>query len=352
MNRRLLVVTTVHPADDPRIREKYIRALSADFDVEYATKPPPPSDDGGLDWRSLSGGRISRWFSALRFMLTTRADVIAIHDPELIPAGVFTRIVRKKPVVFDLHENVPGQILTKQAVPIWLRRPLAFLARSWLSMAERTLALTLAEEGYGSLFRLRHPVFPNYPDASLLPQSDTGRRNGVVYVGDVTEQRGAVTLLDAVAGAGLDPVTYVGRCSEDLRRRLLERAGEAEVEIELRGWLPHAEAMAIAGRAMVGVSPLHDTPNYRHSLPTKTLEYLALGTPVVASDLVGTASVIGSLPGVRLVPAGDVKSLAAALAAVDDDLVAEAAAGVAEVRRRYRWPSDDVRAFYASLLDG
>ncbi|RLE23966.1 MAG: hypothetical protein DRJ50_05375 [Actinobacteria bacterium] len=352
MSRRLVVVTTVHPADDPRIRDKHIRTLSDEFDVVYATKAPAPSDPEGIEWRALSGGRVSRWFSALRVMLTTRTDVIAIHDPELIPAGILARLVRCKPVVYDLHENVPAQILTRPSLPRVLRWPLAAVARFWLSMAERHLTVSLAEDGYGPLFVSDHPVFPNYPEVPLLPEVVAGERSGIVYVGDVTEQRGAVTLLDAAADAGLGPVLYVGRCNDTLRRHLLERAAERSVEIELMGWRPHAEAMAIAGRALAGVSPLHNTPNYRNSLPTKTLEYLAMGTPVVASDLPGTSSVIESLPGVRLVPAGDVDALARALESIDDAALGEALAGAADVRQRYQWPSGEVRAFYASLLDG
>ncbi len=352
MKPRLLVVTTVHPADDPRIREKHIRSLTDTFAVTYATKAPPPSDDRGLEWHALSGGRVVRWFSALRLMLTTRANIVAIHDPELIPVGVLVRLLRAKPVVLDVHENVPAQVRTKPSVPRALRRPVAAVARFWLSAAERTLGLTLAEDGYRPLFRWAHPVFPNFPDATLLGEPFVGEREGIAYVGDVTEQRGAVTLLDAAAAAGVGPVRYVGRCNPGLRRKLLERASERGVEIELLGWRPQAEAMAIAGRARVGVSPLHDTPNYRDSLPTKTLEYLAVGTPVIASDLPGTSRVIGSLPGVRLVPAGDEDALSEALAAIDAELLEAALRGVTDVRTRYRWPSDDVRSFYESLLDG
>jgi hypothetical protein len=50
--------------------------------------------------------------------------------------------------------------------------------------------------------------------------------------------------------------------------------------------------------------------------------------------------------------AGDTAALARALQAIDDEVVDEAIGGAAEVRRRYRWPSDEVRAFYTSLLDG
>ncbi|MEA2023395.1 MAG: glycosyltransferase [Actinomycetota bacterium] len=351
MTRRLLVVTTVHPADDPRIREKHIRTLGVDFDVTYATKAPPPSDTEAIEWRVLSGGRVARWFAALRLMLTARADVIAIHDPELIPAGIVASVVRRIPVVFDMHENVPALARTRVSVPTWLRWPFGVAARGLLAAADRMLVVTVAEAGYGTLLNSEPPVFPNFLDESRLPEVPTGARSGVIYVGDVTEQRGAVTILKAVASVDAGPLTYVGRCSPDLRRTLLEQAAALGVDIELAGWTPHAEAMEMAGSAAVGVSPLHDLPNYRHSLPTKTLEYLAMGTPVVASDLPGTRAVIGSLPGATLVPPGGVAALANALVAVDEDAIAAASAGAPEVRRRFRWPADEVRTLYASLID-
>lgn len=351
MKRRLLVVTSVHPSDDPRVRHKFIGTLAQDFDIVYATKSPGPSDTHGFTWRRLKGGRLGRWFASLVAMLTVPADVILVHDPELIPAAIVAKLVRRKPVVFDLHENVAAQILTKSAIPGVLRRPLAAGAMAWIRIAERLIDLTLAEEGYRDLLRSDPPVFPNYPDVALLPEPLSTTRDGIVYVGDVTEQRGAVTLLEAAAQAGVGPVIYVGRCADVLRRELLERASELGVRVEMKGWQPYPAAMAIAGSATVGVSPLHDTPNYRASLPTKTLEYLALGTPVVATDLPGTSKVIGELPGVVLVQPGSATHLSEALGSVDGSVAAQALEGASAVRRDYRWPAVEVRAFYASLAE-
>jgi glycosyltransferase involved in cell wall biosynthesis len=349
VTRRLLVITSVHPADDPRIRFKYLATLAADFDIVYATKAPAPTEHERIAWHRLRGGRVARWFGALWLMLTAETDIVVVHDPELLPAAIVTALLRRTPVVFDLHESLPGQMRTKKSVPSVLRRPMSNLAQAWLNLAGSNLEITLAEAGYGTLFRTARPVFANYPlDGSLPPVLDKPRE-GVIYVGDVNRQRGAVTLLEAAAGADVGPVVYVGRCNPTLRRQLLETAAELGVEIDLRGWMPYAQAMEVAGGAVVGVSPLHDTPNYRNSLPTKTLEYLAMGTPVIASDLPGTAAVIGGLRGVCLVPPGDVARLAAALRTQPTALAADALQGATDIRSQFRWPEDDVRAFYASL---
>lgn len=350
MRKRLLVVTSVHPADDPRIRYKHIGSLERDFDILYATKAPGPIDPGDLEWHELSGGRVRRWFTALRLMRTADVDLIAIHDPELIPAAVVTAAVRSVPVVFDVHEDLPAQIRARHSYPAILRRPLASFARMWIKVAERRLDVTLAEAGYQDQFESEKPVFPNYPVARDLPAVAEDRGHGVVYVGDVTIQRGALTLLDAVARAEIGPLVYVGRCDPGLRRSLLEHAALSGIDIDVRGWLPHGEAMVTVRSAAVGVSPLHDTPNYRYSLPTKTLEYLAMGVPVIATDLPGTRSAIADLRGVRLVAPEDVDSLAEALRADMSDLAADARSDAERVRQSYRWPDDEVRTFYASLL--
>jgi glycosyltransferase involved in cell wall biosynthesis len=144
----------------------------------------------------------------------------------------------------------------------------------------------------------------------------------------------------------------VGRRDADLRSEMAERARELDVDLEMTGWLPHAEAMRVVAEASVCVAPLHDVPNYRHSLPSKTLEYLALGVPVVASDLPGTRDVIGQLPGVLLTEPGSATALGSALDSVLDDASMSAAArsGASAVRERFVWPEDDVRRYYGSLL--
>jgi glycosyltransferase involved in cell wall biosynthesis len=321
--------------------------------VRYATKPPAPRSVGDVDWVKLDGPRWRRWFAALREALRPDVGVVSIHDPELIPAALLVRLLRRRPVVVDVHEDVPGQIRTKAHVPAPLRAPLALAATVLLRGAERWCTVTLAEAGYQRRFRRPHPVLANYPIIEDLPApaEDAGY---VAYIGEITEIRGAVLALEAVAAMQEPrPLTMVGRCLEPLRSRLRTRAAALGVDLDLPGFLPHAEAMRIAAGATVGLSPLLDVPNYRRSLPTKVIEYLSLGVPVVASDLPGTVEVIGGLPGVRIAAAGEVTAWTAALDEVCADAPArraEARANAEEVRRRYSWPAEELLAIYEAAL--
>jgi glycosyltransferase involved in cell wall biosynthesis len=287
---------------------------------------------------------LARNLAAWRAAFATNFHVLSLHDPETLPLGLAVAWLRRRPVVFDVHENIPELAMQRTWVPAALRRPVRWLLRALLTTAERSLHLTLAEPGYQSLFRRPHPVFPNYLPPSLPPVLD--RRDGyAVYVGDVTEARGIGTAVAAALGAAL-ALRVVGRVTDELRRSLAE---EAAGSVVFEGRLPHFRAMEIASRAVVGLSPLSDLPNYRHSLPTKVIEYLALGVPVVATDLPGTREAVSGLEAVELVPPDDPAAMAGAMGRAGAE-VARAISQAPTIRERYQWPADEVRAFYRSLV--
>lgn len=352
---RVLVLTTVHQAEDPRIRRRTVAVLARDWPVRYATRPPPPVDRSDHEWRPLVGTRLRRIAGAVREAWGRDVAILSVHDPELVPLAVVTGWLRGTPAVVDVHEDVPAQLRTKPWLPLPARAPAAWLAARMLRAAERSCTITLAEPNYAALFRHAHPVLPNYPDPETLPQprADDG---WFVYVGDVTEARGAFVALEAVGRlAAPRRLRLIGRCAPDLDARLHARARALGVALDLPGFLPHPEAMARVAAGVAGLSPLADIGNYRRSLPTKTLEYLGVGVPVVASDLPGTRAVIGALPGVQLVPpaAADdvagVKRWADALERVRADASwrQQARAGAAHVRARFAWPAAELRAVYA-----
>lgn len=350
MTRRLLVVSTVHPADDPRIRRKLIGTLQSEWDVTFAGRGPGPTNQAGITWRELAGGRFRRWFVAARLLIGGAYDVASLHDPELLPLGYLASLLGHE-VVFDVHENVPAQIRTKQWLPRVFRRPLAGLAGWLLHRAEKRLAITLAEPGYGELFHHPHPVFPNYLVGIPPSPRPADPETGIVYLGDVTEARGLTLAVSAAASAGVERMTIMGRCPTEYRSRLIDIAARGGLELHFHGFVPLDRAIEIVAGARLGLSPLLDIPNYRHSLPTKVLEYLAVGVPTLASDLPGTRAVIAGRPGVILLPPGDHDAWAEAIvaASADPSLRAAAGEGVPGILDAYMWPEDEVRSFYRSL---
>ncbi len=293
-----------------------------------------------------------RWLRAGRLLVTGRYDVASLHDPEIIPLGLVASLRRKRRIVFDVHENIPAQLRTKEWLPRPLRSPLAAFSGWLLRVAERRLSITLAEAGYAGLFRRSHPVFPNYLVGDPPSPRDGDPEIGVVYLGDVTEARGIALAVEAAGRAGVGVFSIMGRCTPDFRARLLTIAARYRLDLRFHGFVTPDKALAMAAGAIVGLSPLLDTPNYRRSLPTKVLEYLAVGVPTLASDLSGTRVVVQGKPGVVLVPPGDLDAWTEALQAItaDGELRAAARNGVAAIRETFVWPEAEVREFYAGLL--
>jgi glycosyltransferase involved in cell wall biosynthesis len=60
--------------------------------------------------------------------------------------------------------------------------------------------------------------------------------------------------------------------------------------------------------ALAGLSLLHDEPNFRHSLPTKVVEYMARGVPVVTTPLPAAAELARGYECGFVVPFGDPKA--------------------------------------------
>ncbi len=353
MKPRLLVLTTVHHPDDVRIRGKLVEALRRDWQITYACRAPGPQNLEGFEVEILRGRRLARNLRSFALVFSKRYEVAALHDPETLPAGLLAAWIRRKKVVFDVHEDIPAQMLTKDRFPVWMRRPLALGLTLLLRLAERSIHMTLAEPGYSRRFRRQHPVFENLLPPGRLPKAEGGG-SGVVYLGDITPHRGLYVLVEAMARSIPEqPLTLIGPCSSKVADHIRLLAGRGGVSVELTGRLPHSEALQRVARARVAVSPLLDIPNYRESQPTKLYEYLAVGVPVVASDLPGTRRAASGLDGVWFAEPGSIDAWAGALRrAVDDDELSEIARRQApSVEDRLKFPAERVQDFYRRLVD-
>ena len=56
-------------------------------------------------------------------------------------------------------------------------------------------------------------------------------------------------------------------------------AADDRGDVRYLGFRPNDEALARVDGALAGLSLLHDEPNYRHSRPTKVIEYMATASP-------------------------------------------------------------------------
>ncbi len=155
---------------------------------------------------------------------------------------------------------------------------------------------------------------------------ERGRPFRLLYVGSVCRERGVEVLLAAMAilreagitGVVLDLVGPVARgyapaLEEAARRRQLNGG------VNVRGFLPHPQALDLIEKADVCLFPFPPGPALDGVMPIKVYEYLAMGKIVVASDLVGVRSIIRDGVNGLLVRPDDPADLAAAVRRLWED---------------------------------
>jgi glycosyltransferase involved in cell wall biosynthesis len=296
-----LVITVVHNPEDSRVRQRQIAALiAAGWQITYAA----PFGAYGLDLPSeavAAGGgtlrcidlpraqgrdRMPAWRAA-RSVLRSLAgdhDLVVVHDPELVLAAAGMGLTN---LVWDVHEDPAAALQVKSWMPALLRRPGAAMWRRVEQVIERRHRLLLAEYAYQERFRHQHPVLANAVAvaANITPAGD----DRVSYLGSVTMSRGCDTMIEVARDLrsrtdGAVRVEIIGEAADEGSRKALQSA-EAAGDVTWRGFLRSDVALARVSGSLAGLCLLRDLPNFRHSLPTKLVEYGALGVPVITTPL-------------------------------------------------------------------
>lgn len=300
MTKRIAHLTSVHRRSDARIFEKECRSLSrAGYDVHLVVadaKGDCIEEGVAIHDVGSSGNRLSRMTRAaarvLRKARALRADLYHLHDPELIPIGLMLRRQGAK-VVFDFHEDVPLQLLSKPYLPHILRKAVSrlFAAFERLSCPHFDALVAATPTIAAKLCRVnaRTVVVRNFPLVGDVAQDPDTRpqttRANVIYVGSISETRGIREMLRALELLkGEVTLDLVGSFADEaLRREMKAQPGWQWVN-EL-GWLSRDAVASAIPQALAGLVLIHPKPNYVDALPTKLFEYMAAGIPVISSDI-------------------------------------------------------------------
>jgi glycosyltransferase involved in cell wall biosynthesis len=330
------VVLADPPAFTPSYDHELAAALArAGADVELVTshfrfgEAPAPV---GYERRELFYPLSSRLFGRSRLRLplkiaehplglaalrTRRADVL--HVQWLVPE-LDVRLFRPHaPSVFTAHDLLPRRTAEKHG--LW---------RRLLGRFDRVVVHS--ERGREALAALGvdarvvpHPVFPSEPE-----RRDDGRT--VLAFGVIRPYKGLGDAIEAVRGAGARLLV----AGDPLEPMDGYRAAARGVDVEWRlGYLPQADVDRALGDATVAVFPYRPELDQSGAL----LRALGAGVPAVAYDVGGIAEPVDRFGAGRVVRAGDVEALGAALRELldDPDALASARAGALRARAELTW---------------
>lgn len=297
MSHKICQLTTVHPVSDPRIFYKECGSLASQgFHVELII----PEEK---DYRASNGvhikvikrqqGRFKRFisgsFQAFKKIREIKPELVHFHDSELLPIGILLRILGYK-IIYDVHEDLPKQILDKK----WLGpRFIRIIASKIMSCMESFCAgifngIVAATPEIANRFpSAKTEVVCNYPISSMTSDV-TGvpkDKNKVVvmYAGSLTRIRG---IEEAVKAMDL--------CNEKAELWLMGRFESDAFEKECRslsGWKktiyfgikPLAEVYEYVKSSDIGLSVLYPLERHLVALPTKAFEFMAFSKPVIVN---------------------------------------------------------------------
>jgi glycosyltransferase involved in cell wall biosynthesis len=254
--------------------------------------------------------------------LSGRADVVVAESPPLFTAGAAVAYARAKraPLVLNAADLWPDSAVAIGALSS--RRAVA-AARALEEWTYRhAVAITVPTEGM--VARLEARPSAGTRAVHMPPAVDVERFAGVppapadgplrvLYAGTIGLAHGLGTLLSAaqIAGPETVDVTIAGGGAEvaDLQARVdAQRIGN----VKLVGTVPAERVAALFAEAHAGIVMLRDRELFADALPTKLLECMAAGRPVLLSARGESAALVeGARAGFALAPE-DPAALAAA----------------------------------------
>jgi len=319
-------LTSVHPPFDTRIFHKECRSL-ADAGYTVSLVVPHTHDElrDGVNVLAvpLAASRLKRMFltplTVAWKALKLRADVYQFHDPELIPVGLLLRLLGRK-VVYDVHEDVPLDLLQKTYLPRRAAVLLSHVVRRLHWLADRALSgIVVVTPGVAESFR--DPVmvrnFPLLHEFSEPGPKYEDRAEVAVYVGALGPVRGTRQMVDAARiSARVDGrhLALAGVIRDDPHLQACLAADPPDDAIRYLGVLDRPEVRHLLGSARMGLFlSLPEDLNLYAAYPNKVFEYMAAGIPVVASDFPVLREIVGETGCGLLVDPTDVEAIAQAM---------------------------------------
>jgi len=308
-------LSTVHPRNDVRILVKEVISAKKNLveDVILVVADGYGRDrlklgDNLIDIYDIGKsrfGRIGRIFvTSFRAFWVVRKmhpRLIHFHDPELLLAGFIFKILRYK-VLYDIHEDVPKQILSKYWLPVFLRRFLSIFVLLFEYLASRSFdGLVVATPSIGRRFPASKTVcVQNYAIIDEMKVINApaylDRENRLTYIGVISEGRGLTEILktlDELPSKLSVRLSLAGYFSPDDYSDELTKMNGWNI-VDYVGLANRSEVARLLSVARIGLLLLHPLPNHLESQPVKLFEYMAAGLPVIASDFPLWRKIIGS----------------------------------------------------------
>jgi len=220
--------------------------------------------------------------------IEVNADVYHFHDPELIPTAL--KLIKKgKKVIYDVHEDVPRQLLTKPYLKDFIKPVISRIFEIFENRAAKKFTAIVAatdfiKERFLEINKNSYSV-KNYPIISELNNEKDyfSKENKICYIGSISEVRGIKEIVSAMKFIDSEMELAGNFNTNTLRGEVIKIDGWQK--ITEHGFVGREKTAEILAQSRVGLVTLYPTINYKDALPVKMFEYMMAGIPFVASDI-------------------------------------------------------------------
>jgi len=223
-----------------------------------------------------------------REALKINADVYHLHDPELLRIAPKLKKLGKK-VIYDAHEDLPRQILSKNYIPLFFRKTISKRAEKFENKIAKQLdAIVTATPFIHDRFvkiNKNTTAINNYPilkEMIIDIAYHSKPKNEICYVGGITLVRGVKELVQSLPNTNAQLILAGNFENDSIKKQLENESGWKQVKY--MGFVSRSEVIEIYKKSRVGLVTLHPIINYLDALPVKMFEYMAAGIPVICSD--------------------------------------------------------------------
>ncbi|BAY83950.1 group 1 glycosyl transferase [Calothrix parasitica NIES-267] len=360
-------LTSVHTPFDTRIfRKECVSLTNADYKVTLIVSNTQDDVVENINIRSLTkpktrSERITKTiWKVLEYAIDENADIYHFHDPELIPIGLILK-GRGKKVIYDVHEDVPRQILSsKNYIPNFFRRLVSGTVEKIENFAVKYFDAVVTATPYirDRFLKIGCNAIDinNYPILDELYIAKTTweqKEKAVCYVGGIWDKRGLFEMVEAIGKTNVSLILAGKFAYSEQRDKALTMPGWNNIQ-EL-GYLNREGVAQTLANSMAGLVVLHPIINYLYALPVKMFEYMCAGIPVIASNIPLWKEIIeGNQCGICVDPM-NYEAIAKAIQWIvdnPDEAKRMGENGRKAVEEKYNWENEakKLRALYKELL--
>ncbi|GAB4446207.1 MAG: hypothetical protein Fur0044_42450 [Anaerolineae bacterium] len=320
--RHCMIVHAYYPLGETRVERQALALVKHGYEVDviclWARKGPQVETRDGVTIyrlpvkRDKKGGVKAQFFEYLTFFILAmlkaaqlhrqqRYGVVQVHNlPDfLVFAGLLPKLMGAK-LILDIHDLMPEFYAARFNTSNWSSWPMRLIRwQEWLSCRFADRVITVTKSWRESLIQRGVPaekvhvvmnvaddqIFQRLPEAAPLPTNGCLR---LIYHGNLTQRYGIDLLIRAVdlARRQAPDLRLMIHGSGDYREALVKLADELKLNDHIQfttTFVPSAELPNLIRQANVGVVPYRRDIFTDGILPTKLMEYTALGLPTIVA---------------------------------------------------------------------